>query len=88
MSTHQIRCKLTNEPLAQKFGGGWCACESSEKCVMHKRLSFDEIFSKLNGMIALQVAASMPLRKQKGEKDTAFVKRIVAAYLTAAQETP
>lgn len=51
-----------------------------------QRLTFDEVYKNLNGVVALQVAAAMPLRKKKGEKDTEFVKRIVAGYVTAAQE--
>jgi hypothetical protein len=50
-----------------------------------KRLTFEEVYRNLDGMVALTVAASMPLRKQKDERDTAYVKRIVAAYLAAAQ---
>lgn len=37
----------------------------------------------LDGVAALVAAQSTPLKKQKGEKDTAFVKRIVCAYLNA-----
>lgn len=48
---------------------------------MGETLQFEQIYSSLNGMIALQVAATTPLRRQKDEKDTAFVKRIVATYL-------
>jgi hypothetical protein len=49
-----------------------------------KGLSYSDVYKNLDGMTALTVATSMPLRKHKGEKDTAFVKRIVACYLTAA----
>lgn len=35
----------------------------------------------LDGMVALAVAQSTPLKKQKDERDTEFVKRIVCAYL-------
>ncbi len=47
-------------------------------------LTFNDVYKNLDGMIALQVAASMPLRRHKDEKDTAFVKRIVAAYIVCA----
>lgn len=50
-----------------------------------KPLTYDEVYRNLDGVVALQVAASMPLRKQKDEKDTAYVKRIVAGYMVAAQ---
>lgn len=49
------------------------------------RLTYAEIYRSLDGLVALQVAASTPLRKHKEEKDTAFVKRIVATYLAAHQ---
>jgi hypothetical protein len=35
----------------------------------------------LDGVVALMAAQSTALCKQKGEKDTEFVKRIVNAYL-------
>jgi hypothetical protein len=39
----------------------------------------------LDGLAALAAARiAKPLRKQKGERDTEFVKRIVCAYLNAA----
>lgn len=37
----------------------------------------------LDGIAALIAAQSTPLKKQKDERDTAFVKRIVCAYLNA-----
>lgn len=37
----------------------------------------------LDGIAALMAAQSTKLRKQKGERDTEFVKRIVCAYLNA-----
>lgn len=37
----------------------------------------------LDGIAALVAARSTPLKKLKDEKDTAFVKRIVCAYLNA-----
>ena len=49
------------------------------------KLTYSEIYRNLDGLVALQVAASTPLRKQKDEKDTAFVKRIVATYVAAVQ---
>ena len=47
-------------------------------------MTFEEIRKNLDSMIALQVAASMPLRKHRDERDTEFVKRIVACYLAIA----
>jgi len=44
-------------------------------------LNFDEVLRSLDSLVALSVAQAMPLRKRKGERDSAFVKRIVAAYL-------
>lgn len=52
------------------------------------RLTYAEIYRNLDGLVALQVAASTPLRKHKDEKDTAFVKRIVATYCAVAQDDP
>ncbi len=37
----------------------------------------------LDGIAALVAAQSTPLKRLKDEKDTAFVKRIVCAYLNA-----
>lgn len=37
----------------------------------------------LDGMAALAAAQSTPLKRQKDERDTAFVKRIVCAYMNA-----
>lgn len=45
------------------------------------QIDYQQIYKTLNGLAALEVAADMPMTKLKGEKDTAFVKRIVAAYL-------
>jgi len=50
-------------------------------------LSYNDVYKNLDGRTALTVAASTSLRKQKDEKDTAFVKRIVATYITAASRT-
>lgn len=41
---------------------------------------------QLNGTAALIAAQSTPLRKQFGEYDTEFVKRIVCAYVNALDE--
>jgi hypothetical protein len=46
-----------------------------------KPLTYAEIYRNLDGMTALAVAAATPLRRQKDEKDTAFVKRIVATFI-------
>lgn len=40
----------------------------------------------LDGLAALEAASKERLCKQKGERDTAFVKRIVCAYLNASRE--
>ncbi len=40
----------------------------------------------LDGLAALVAAQRTTLRKEKGERDTAFIKRIVCAYLNAAEE--
>jgi hypothetical protein len=40
--------------------------------------------SDLDGVAALVAAESTAMCKRKGERDTEFVKRIVAAYLNAA----
>lgn len=39
---------------------------------------------QLDSFVALAVAATEQMSKRKGERDTEFVKRIVAAYLNAA----
>lgn len=44
-------------------------------------LTYADIYRNLSGMTALAVAAATPLRRQKDERDTAFVKRIVATYI-------
>lgn len=41
---------------------------------------------RLDGVAALLVANRTSLKKLKGEKDTAFVKRIVCEYLQAEAE--
>ena len=40
----------------------------------------------LDGVAALRAASSTAMCKRKGERDTEFVKRIVAAYLNACAE--
>jgi hypothetical protein len=52
-----------------------------------KTLRYSDVYKNLDGMTALRVAAAMPMRKHKDEKDTAFVKRIVACYVALASET-
>ena len=47
-------------------------------------LSYNDIYRNLDGLTALATAAATPLRRGKDEKDTAFVKRIVATYLALA----
>ena len=39
--------------------------------------------SDLDGMAALVAAEHTAMRKLKGERDTEFVKRVVAAYMNA-----
>ena len=38
---------------------------------------------EIDGVAALMVAETEPMAKKKGERDTEFVKRIVAAYMNA-----
>ena len=42
--------------------------------------------NQLDGMAALRTAQTQGTRKKPGEKDTEFVKRIVAAYYNANAE--
>jgi hypothetical protein len=42
------------------------------------------VYANLDGLTALAVAEAIPLTRIEDEKDTAFVKRIVAAYLVFA----
>lgn len=49
-------------------------------------LTYADFYRNLDGMTALATAAATPLRRQKDEKDTAFVKRIVATYLKLAND--
>lgn len=51
-----------------------------------ERLTYAEIYRNLDGMTALATAAKTPLRRWKDERDTAFVKRIVATYVMLAQD--
>lgn len=46
--------------------------------------NFEDTYRHLDGLAAISVAAAMPLRKRKGERDSEFVKRIVAAYIVLA----
>ena len=39
-----------------------------------KRLTYEQIYNNLDGMTAMHIASITPLKKQKDEKDTAFVK--------------
>ncbi len=49
-------------------------------------LTYNDIYRNLDGMTALAGAAATPLRRQKDEKDTAYVKRIVATYMKLAND--
>lgn len=49
------------------------------------RLTYYEIYGQLDGIAALVVAQQTPLKKATGERDTGFVKRIVAHYLLVVQ---
>ena len=53
---------------------------------MEKPLTFDEFYRNLDGVTALAVATATPLHKRVGERDTEFVKRIVATYLSIAEK--
>lgn len=44
-------------------------------------LTYDQFYRNLNGVTALLVAESTPLKKLPDERDTAFVKRIVATFM-------
>jgi len=50
------------------------------------KLTFDEIYGKLDGIAALCVARDESMTKTKDERGTAFVKRIVARYLYVVQK--
>ena len=50
------------------------------------RVSYVDFYRNLDGLTALATAAATPLRRQKEEKNTAFVKRIVATYLSLAHK--
>lgn len=52
------------------------------------KLTYAEIYRNLDGLVAIQVAITTPLHKNKDEKDSAFVKRIVATYCAVAQNDP
>ena len=53
---------------------------------MPATLSYDDVYRNLDGMTALATAAATPLKRHKDEKDTAFVKRIVATYISLASK--
>lgn len=55
---------------------------------MKQAVSYNDVYRNLDGLVALATAAATPLRKAKGEKDTAFVKRIVATYISIASRDP
>lgn len=56
------------------------------KSVQTEKLTYDQIYGKLDGLAALVVASNEPLKHKKDERDTAFVKRIVASYMTVVQK--
>lgn len=49
-------------------------------------LTFEEIYRNLNGVTALAVAEVETMGKLKGERDTEFVKRIVARFMSLESE--
>jgi hypothetical protein len=49
-------------------------------------LTYEQIYRNMDGITALATAAATPLKRQKGERDTAFVKRIVATYMKLAHD--
>ena len=49
-------------------------------------LTFDQIYRNLDGLTALAVASAEPLHKLPDEMDTAFVKRIVARFMSLESE--
>ena len=53
---------------------------------MTEPLTFEQIYRNLSSLTALAVATIEPLRKQKDERDTAFVKRIVARFMSLESE--
>lgn len=50
--------------------------------------TYKEIYRELDGLTALAVAERTTMGKESSEKDTEFVKRIVANYLWLAQYEP
>jgi hypothetical protein len=44
-------------------------------------LTYDQLYRNLDGVTALLTAESTPLKKMPDERDTAFVKRIVATFM-------
>ena len=51
-------------------------------------LTYEEIYRNLDGLVAITVASRTTMGKTKGEKNTEFVKRIVAHYAHIAQHDP
>jgi hypothetical protein len=49
------------------------------------RFTYEEIYKNLDGITAVATSMATTLYKQKGEMDSAYVKRIVATYLELAQ---
>ena len=47
----------------------------------HDPLTYDQLYRNLDGVTALLTAESTPLKKLPDERDTAFVKRIVATFM-------
>lgn len=50
-------------------------------------LSYQDFYKSLDGVTALATAAATQLRRLPDERDTAFVKRIVATYLSIAAKS-
>lgn len=46
---------------------------------------YDEIYRGLDGLTALAVAEHTTMGKERDERDTAFVKRIVATYFLMSE---
>ena len=49
-------------------------------------LSYSDFYRNLDGLTAMATATDTSLCQQKDERDTAFVKRIVATYLMLAHK--
>lgn len=67
----------------------WCpkcgAAHLSTRVQKFKHLTYEQIYNNLDGMTAMHVASITSLKKQKDERGTAFVKRIIATYLLYEQ---